>query len=152
MKRDSSSFVRLDIVGLDPRFFEICKQNNQTVVQSRGRDRRLISSEESSASNLEPTDPALASIPKDQLPLYLKIVSITIDFERAYGRGVDVRVFERSSNKLLNSFLRRRESSEILNPTFYVNGIKVYTGIPNSFSQLDEAIDKSIGSKDQVTK
>jgi hypothetical protein len=148
MKRTSGSFVRLDIVGLDPRFFDICKQNNQTVVQSRGRDKRLVSSEET--SNIEPAVPELASIPKAQLPQYIKVVSITIDFERAYGRGVEVRVFERSSNKLLNSFLRKRESSGILNPTFYVNGVKVFTGIPNSFSQLDEAIDKSFGSKDQT--
>ncbi|MDH2900602.1 MAG: hypothetical protein PXY39_06480 [archaeon] len=144
MKRASGPSVRLDIVGLEPRIFLMCRENNRTLVQSRGKE-RLVSTE---SSNLAPTNSELASIPKDQLALYNKIVSITVDFERAYGRGVEVRVFERSSNKLLNTFLRGRDSSLEVKPTFYVNGVKVYTGIPNSFSELDEAIDNSFGRRD----
>jgi hypothetical protein len=145
MKRATGPSVRLDIVGLDPRLFQICKENNRTLVQSRGKE-RLVSTE---SSNLEPTTPELAAIPKDQLALYNKIVSITVDFERAYGRSVEVRIFERSSNRLLNTFLRGRDSATSLEikPIFYVNGIKVYTGIPNSFSELDEAIDTSFGQR-----
>jgi hypothetical protein len=145
MKRGTGPSVRLDIVGLEPRIFQICKENNRTLVQSRGKE-RLVSTE---SSNLEPTNPELASIPKDRLALYNKIVSISVDFERAYGRGVEVRVFERSSNKLVNAFLRGRDSSLELKPTFYVNGVKVYTGIPNSFSELDEAIDNSFGRRER---
>jgi hypothetical protein len=144
MKRASGPSVRLDIVGLEPRIFLMCRENNRTLVQSRGKE-RLVSTE---SSNLAPTNSELASIPKDQLALYNKIVSITVDFERAYGRGVEVRVFERSSNKLLNTFLRGRDSSLEVKPIFYVNGVKVYTGIPNSFSELDEAIDNSFGRRD----
>jgi hypothetical protein len=144
MKRANGPSVRLDIVGLEPRIFQICKENNRALVQSRGKE-RLVSTE---SSNLEPASPELAAVPKDQLALYSKLVSISVDFERAYGRGVEVRIFERSSNKLLNSFLRKQTTDEI-NPVFYLNGVKVFTGIPNSFSQLDEAIDNAFGRKDE---
>jgi hypothetical protein len=144
MKRGTGPSVRLDIVGLEPRIFQICKENNRALVQSRGKE-RLVSTE---SSNLEPTSPELASIPKDQLALYTKIVSISVDFERAYGRGVEVRVFERSSNKLMNVFIRKQAPEE-MKPVFYFNGVKVFTGIPNSFSQLDEAIDNAFGRKDE---
>jgi hypothetical protein len=145
MKRAGPPSFRLDIVGLDPRIFEICKENNRTLVQSRGKE-RLVSTE---SSNLEPTAPELRGMPKDQLALYNKIVSIIIDFERAYGRSVEVRVFEKSPNRLLNTFLRGRDSAASIEvkPVFYVNGVKVYTGIPNSFSELDEAIDNSFGQR-----
>ena len=144
MKRGSGPSVRLDIVGLEPRLFQICKENIRTLVQSRGKE-RLVATEH---SNHEPASPELASIPKDQLDLYEKIVSITVDFERAYGRSVEIRIFERSSNKLFNTFLRRQSDSET-KPVFYVNGVKVFTGVPNSFSQLDEAIDHAFGRWDE---
>lgn len=145
MKRGTGPSIRLDVVGLEPRIFQICKENNRTLVQSRGKE-RLVSTE---TPNLEPTNPELASIPKEQLASYNKIVSIALDFERAYGRSVEVRVFERSSNKLMNAFLRSRDSSLELKPIFYVNGVKVYTGIPNSFSELDEAIDNAFGRRER---
>jgi hypothetical protein len=145
MKRAGGPSVRLDIVGLEPRIFQICKENNRTLVQSRGKE-RLVSTE---SSNLEPNNPELAGIPKDQLVVYNKIVSITVDFERAYGRTVEVRIFEKSSNRLVNALLRNKDStSPEIRPVFYVNGVKVYTGIPNSFSELDEAIDHSFGRRE----
>jgi hypothetical protein len=148
MKRASGHSIRLDIVGLDPKIFQICKENNRTLVQSRGKE-HLVSTE---GSNLEPTAPELSALPKDRLVLYNKIVSITVDFERAYGRSVVVRVFEKSSNRFLNTFLRGRDSASAagsleLRPIFYVNGVKIYTGIPNSFSELDEAMDNSFGQR-----
>lgn len=144
MKRTTGPPTRLDIVGLEPRIFQICRESNPALVQSRGKE-RLVSTE---SSNLEPISPELASVPKDALALYTKIVSITVDFERAYGRSVEVRIFERSSNKLVNTFLRKQTPDEI-KPIFYLNGVKVFTGIPNSFSELDEAIDKAFGRKDE---
>jgi hypothetical protein len=146
MKRPAGLSIRLDIVGIEPRLFAICKQNEQAVVQARTKQQR--SSQTSETHNTVPSSPELMEIPKDQLTLYMRIVSITIDFERAYGRGVEVRVFEKSPNKLLNSLLRKRESQEVtFRPMFYVNGVKVFSGVPNSFSQLDEAIDKSFGRR-----
>lgn len=145
MNRAPGPSVRLDIIGLEPRLFELCRKINQTVLQSRGKD-RLVSTE---STNLEEPNPELASVPKEELAIYNKIVSITIDFERAYGRSVIVRVFEKSSNKIMNSFLKVRDPTGPTRPTFYVNGVKVYSGIPNSFSELDEAIDNSFGRKDR---
>lgn len=144
MKRPAGFSIRLDIVGIEPRLFAICRQNEQAIVSSRTKSDRSATTSEAP----EPSSPELHSIPKDQLTLYMRIASITIDFERAYGRGVEVRVFEKSPNKLLNSLLRKRESQEAMfRPTFYVNGAKVFTGVPNSFSELDEAIDKSFGRR-----
>ncbi|MHB1907824.1 MAG: hypothetical protein ACYCQJ_03000 [Nitrososphaerales archaeon] len=139
MGRSSSSSIRLDIVGLEPELFQICKQNSKALIESRGKG-GIVSTDTSN----EP-GPTLASIPKDQVALYNKIVSIAIDFERAYGRSVIIKVFKRSSNRVLNSLMRSQPS--VLNPTFYVNGVKVFTGIPNSFSELDEAIDHAFGRK-----
>jgi hypothetical protein len=145
MKRGSGPSFRLDIVGLDPRIFEIFREeSNRTLVQQARGKERLVST---GSPNLETTNPELAALPKEQLALYSKIVSISVDFERAYGRNVEVRVFERSSNKLLNAVLRRQTSDDALKPVFYLNGVKVFTGIPNSFSELDEAIDNAYGRK-----
>lgn len=140
MGRASSTSIKLDIVGLEPRLFEMCKQNGQAVIESRGKGRIV------STDTPEPNSPELSAMPTEQLAIYNKIVSIVIDFERAYGRSVLVRVFKRSSNRLLNSLFRSQPTSEV-KPIFYVNGVKVYTGIPNSFSELDESIDNAFGRR-----
>ena len=81
--------------------------------------------------------------PLDQM--YNKISMIALDFQRAYGRAVQVRVFEKSTNKLVNRILKVRGSSESTVPVFYVNGVKIFKGVPNSFSELDEAIEHAFG-------
>lgn len=69
-----------------------------------------------------------------------------MDFERAYGRRTEIKVFERSSNPVFSLFLRRGiRADESRSPEFFINGVRVYKGVPNSFSELDEAIDKAFG-------
>lgn len=147
----------MDIVGLDPRLFEICKSSKQSLIQSRSKERSVSTTD---TSDLDySSNPELANIPKDQLALYVKIASIIVDFERAYGRSVAIRVFSRSSNRFLNRLLRPRSlssssisaSGSSLSPTFYVNGVKVFTGVPNSFSELDEAIDNAFRHEQKAT-
>lgn len=144
MKRGAAYSIRLDITGLEPQLFKACMENSTTVIQSRSKDRQVWSG----TTALGGTNHELASIPEDKLAAYNKIVSICVDFERAYGRSL-VRVFQKSTNKLLNALFRGADSQGPIRPTFYVNGVKVYTGIPNTFSELDEAIDKSFGRKNE---
>lgn len=152
-KRIAPAGVRLDIVGLEPRLFDLCKQNRLAIIEQRTKGRVISSSESGSNPDQTNFDPALAGIPKDQLAIYDKLVSIAIDFERAYGRNVHIRIFERSRNRFLNMLFLggRREQAAIsaaeMRLVFSVNGIRVFEGIPNSFSELDEAIDNAFGRK-----
>ena len=123
--------LRLDIVGLVPSRFQESLKNAESVVESKtkGTVSRMQHSESASASD----------------PLYTKIAMIALDFQRAYGRAVQVRVFAKSPNKFLERILSVRSSNETNEPVFYVNGVKIFKGVPNSFSELDEAIEHAFG-------
>jgi hypothetical protein len=123
--------LRLDIVGLVPDKFQESLKNAESVVESKTKG---------TVSGMRHNESANAT---DQL--YTKIAMIALDFQRAYGRAVQVRVFERSPNKLLEKVLKIRGSSETSVPVFYVNGVKIFKGVPNSFSELDEAIEHAFG-------
>lgn len=154
-RRISTAPIRFDITGLDPRIFDLCRQNRQEVVEQKSKG-RIVSSSSSTdpANNIDDLsrDPELASLSKNQLDVYNRVVSMAIDFERAYGRTVYIRVFRRSSNKFLDiiSISGRSKPSEVNDPkpAFFVNGTKVFVGVPNSFSELDEAIDRAFGRHD----
>ena len=120
--------LRLDIVGLIPDKFQACLENAQSLVESRTKG---------SVSEMQPTQSV------DQT--YTKIAMIALDFQRAYGRAVEVRVFEKSPNKLFERVLKMRNSDESNAPVFFVNGVKIFRGVPNSFSELDEAIENAFG-------
>lgn len=144
MSHRATSPIRLDIAGLNPHIFDLCRQNPQTLVGSR----RGRSVSQDDFSNLQGD---LASVPKEDLVLYNNVVSIAIDFERAYGRSVTVRVSERSPNRLVDLFGRKRTDESLKERvTFFVNGTKVYSGVPNSFSELDEAVEKAFGRKTET--
>ncbi len=153
-RRISTSPIRFDITGLDPRIFELCRQNKLEIIEGRSKG-RIVSSSSSTdpQDNFEDLrrDPELASLSKNQFDAYNQVVSIAIDFERAYGRTVYIRVFRRSPNKFLNLFSsgggskNRGQMAADLKPTFLVNGVKVFAGVPHSFSELDEAIDRAFG-------
>lgn len=142
MTRKSRTSLRLDIVGLVPRLFDQCLRNTQSLLESRPKggsevsDESRLSAEELGVSN-------------DILEVHRKVSSIAIDLRRAYGRVVEIRVFEKSSNRLVNILSRARRhptafpSGTPMNPEFRVNGVQVFVGIPQSFSQLDEAIDRA---------
>ena len=87
--------------------------------------------------------PAEGSTGIDQI--YTKIAMIALDFQRAYGRAVEVRVFEKSQNKFFERVLKARGSGEQSTPVFFVNGVRIFKGVPNSFSELDEAIENAFG-------
>jgi hypothetical protein len=70
---------------------------------------------------------------------------IALDFQRAYGRAVEIRVFERSSNRFFERLWSFRGVAQNKMPEFFVNGVRIYRGLPNSFSQLDEAIENAFG-------
>lgn len=143
MSRKVPSPIRLDILGLNPRVFDLCRANIQAVVGSRRG--RSFTADESFFSNLSGE---LSQIPKDDLILYNNVVSIAIDFEKAYGRNIVVRILERSPNKFSNLFGKRKEEGPLKERVaFFVNGVKVYAGIPNSFSELDEAVEKALGRR-----
>ena len=120
--------LRLDIVGLIPDKFQACLENAHSLVESRTKG---------SVSEMQPTQSV------DQT--YTKIAMIALDFQRAYGRAVEVRVFEKSPNKLFERVLKMRNSDESNAPVFFVNGVKIFRGVPNSFSELDEAIENAFG-------
>jgi hypothetical protein len=150
-RRISTAPIRFDITGLDPRIFELCRQNRQAIIEQRSKG-RIVSSSSSDPLNNEGDprlEPELASLSKSELDLYTRVVAIAIDFERAYGRTVYIRVFRRSSNKFLNMLSSGRSRPQgqgnELKPTFSVNGVRVFVGVPNSFSELDEAIDRAFG-------
>ncbi|MDG6999198.1 MAG: hypothetical protein JRN15_08800 [Nitrososphaerota archaeon] len=122
---------RLDIVGLIPEKFESSLRDAQSLVESRMKGM-------ASGSHQEPSN-------SESTMLYDKIAKIALDFQRAYGRAVQVRVFRKSQNKFLEKILARGNVEDGI-PTFYVNGVKIFKGVPNSFSELDEAIEKAFGS------
>jgi hypothetical protein len=145
MGRRARPPIRLEIVGLSSWVFEACRQSSLSISGIQGRNRAGAS-----ASVSTDVQSKLGDVPKDLVELHSKIALIVVDFERAYGRRVEVRVFERSSNRFFDFFLkrggRRHEVSSSESPEFYVNGLRVFRGVPDSFSQLDEAIDKAFGA------
>ena len=143
MSHRAASPIRLDISGLNPHIFDLCRQNAQTLVGSRRG--RSVSQDENYFSNLQGD---LATIPRDDLLLYNSVVSIAIDFERAYGRTVTIRISEHSPNRFVDLFGRKSKNESLRERVmFFVNGTKVYSGVPNSFSELDEAVEKAFGRK-----
>lgn len=123
--------LRLDIVGLVPEKFLEYQKNVQSFVESRSK------------GTVSESRPDQASSGVDQM--YYKIALIALDFQRAYGSAVEIRPFRKSSNKFLDRVLSVRGSGESDVPVFYVNGVRIYKGVPNSFSELDEAIEKAFG-------
>jgi hypothetical protein len=152
-RRISTAPIKFDITGLEPRIFELCRQNKQEIIEQRGKGRIVSSSSSANPSDVLDDlrrEPELASLTKNELIIYNRVVSIAIDFQRAYGRTVTLRVYRRSSNKFLNALFGGRPKSQgnasgDLKPSFFVNGIKVFVGVPSSFSELDEAIDRVFG-------
>ncbi len=152
-RKITSAPIRLDITGLEPRIFGLCKQRRQEIIEQRGKGSGISSSSSEPSGNIDTSivERELALLPKDTVETYGKIVSVAVDFERAYGRNVYVRIFEHSSNRFLNLLFtgKSRGSAPVpllnIRPTFSVNGVRVFVGIPNSFSELDEAIDRAFG-------
>lgn len=122
--------LRLDIVGLVPSKFEDSMKNAQSLVESRKGDTSVFHQQTSAPGSLM---------------LYDKIAMIALDFQKAYGKAVQVRVFSKSKNKILEKILGRSGAQEGV-PTFFVNGVRIFKGVPDSFSELDEAIEKAFGS------
>ncbi|MDG6904374.1 MAG: hypothetical protein JRN20_01155 [Nitrososphaerota archaeon] len=123
--------LRLDIVGLIPDKFIECQRNVQSFVESRSK------------GTVSESRPDQASSGGDEL--YFKIARIALDFQRAYGSAVQIRTFRRSTNKILEKILGTRDSGKAGIPVFYVNGVRIFKGVPNSFSELDEAIENAFG-------
>ncbi|HZW57315.1 MAG TPA: hypothetical protein VFF30_13585 [Nitrososphaerales archaeon] len=140
MARRVRAPIRLDIVGLSPRLFDACVRSNQALVESRTKGAHEVSR----ASETIPQE--FEGISSEVLVAHKKIASIAIDFRRAYGRS-EVRVFEKSTNRFVERFFRSRKRStdSAASPEFFVNGVRVFKGLPQSFSELDEAIDKAFG-------
>jgi hypothetical protein len=130
MARKGRVPLRLDIVGLDPNLFQESLRNVQTWVESK-------------------TKGSVSRVQSDQMGgsqnVYRRIALIALDFQRAYGRAVEIRVFERSANRVFEKLFSFRGASENRTPEFFVNGVRIYRGLPNSFSQLDEAIENAFG-------
>ncbi len=118
--------LRLDIVGLSPERFQESLRNAQSLVESR-------------------TKGSVSETRQNQDQLYSKIALIALDFQRAYGKAVQVRVFEKSANKFLEKIMSVRRSRNQNSPVFYVNGVRIFRGLPGSFSELDEAIENAFG-------
>jgi len=134
--------IKLEIVGLNPRLFDSCFKNTLALVESRSKGNQEVSSSAvDSAQSSEMQD-----VSPEALAIYNKVAAISIDFQRAYGRAVEVKVFERSKNSFAWLFFRGRgQNDESMMPEFFVNGVRVFKGLPNSFSELDEAIDNAFG-------
>jgi hypothetical protein len=130
MARKGRVPLRLDIVGLDPNLFQESLRNAQTWVESKtkGSVSRIQSDQSGGSQNM-----------------YQRIALIALDFQRAYGRAVEIRVFERSANRVFERLWSFRGVAENRLPEFFVNGVRIYRGLPNSFSQLDEAIENAFG-------
>src|SRR5579864_5593100 len=129
MARKGRVPLRLDIVGLDPDMFQESLRNAQTWVESKTKGSvSRVQSDQSGSQNV-----------------YQRIAVIALDFQRAYGRAVEIRVFERSANRVFEKLFSFRSASENRVPEFFVNGVRIYRGLPNSFSQLDEAIENAFG-------
>ncbi len=123
--------LKLDIIGLDPERFESILKNVQALVESKtkGSVSRVQSDQAENSSQ----------------DVYYRIALIALDFQRAYGRAVEIRVFERSPNRVFEKVMGFRGRSPNQMPEFRVNGVKIYRGVPSSFSQLDEAIENAFG-------
>jgi len=122
--------LRLDIIGLDPERFKASLKNVQTLIESKTKG-------SVSRSQSDQADGAI--------DVYYRVAVIALDFERAYGRAVEVRVFEKSANRFVGKLLAIKGSAASQIPEFFVNGVKIFRGIPGSFSQLDEAIENAFG-------
>ncbi len=131
MARKGRVPLRLDIVGLDPNLFQESLRNAQSWVESKTKG---------SVSRVQ-SEQGVGTVQN----VYRRIALIALDFQRAYGRAVEIRVFERSSNRVLERLWSVRGSARNMIPEFFVNGVKIYRGLPNSFSQLDEAIENAFG-------
>ena len=123
--------LRLDIVGLVPEKFIECQRNVQSFVESRSKGTISQSRPDQAASDVEQT--------------YYRIAMIALDFQRAYGSAVEIRTFKRSPNRLLEKVQSFRKPGGGDLPVFYVNGVKIFKGVPSSFSELDEAIENAFG-------
>ena len=122
--------LRLDVIGLDPERFDSILKSVQALVESKTKGSvSLKQSDQGDNSN----------------DIYYRIALIALDFQRAYGRAVEIRVFERSSNRLFERVMGFRGKDPNQLPEFFVNGVKIYKGVPSSFSQLDEAIENAFG-------
>lgn len=134
MVRKSRIPFRLDIVGLNPSTFQACMRDVEATIGARLKGALSRTGQTSETKIVDP-----------QGECYTRIASIALDFGRAYGKTVEIRVFERSSNKLMERVLKIRGSDKTVAPEFYVNGVKIFKGVPNSFSELDEAIERAFG-------
>jgi len=123
--------LRLDIISLVPEKFLESQRNVQSFVESRSK------------GTVSESRPDQATTEVDRL--YNRIAMIALDFQRAYGSAVEIRLFRKSPNKFLERLMSVRDSSKMNTPVFYVNGVRIYKGVPNSFSELDEAIEKAFG-------
>lgn len=133
MARKARVPLRLDIIGLDPERFRASLKNVQSLVESKTKG---------SVSRTQLDQPTEGSPAAD---IYFRIALIALDFQRAYGRAVEVRVFEKSSNRVIGKLMAFRSGSTNEVPEFFVNGVKIFRGLPSSFSQLDEAIETAFG-------
>ena len=124
--------LRLDIIGLDPDKFRASLKNVQALVESKTKG---------SVSRVQADQSSEGSFGD----IYYRIALIALDFQRAYGRAVEVRVFEKSANRVLGKILAFRSAAPGEIPEFFVNGVKIFRGVPSSFSQLDEAIENAFG-------
>jgi hypothetical protein len=122
--------LRLDIIGLEPERFKASLKNVQSLVESKTKG---------SVSRMQ------ADSTDGGVDAYYRIAVIALDFQRAYGRAVEVRVFEKSANRFLGKLMAIKGSAASQIPEFFVNGVKIFRGIPSSFSQLDEAIETAFG-------
>jgi hypothetical protein len=122
--------LRLDIVGLDPERFKASLKNVQALIESKTKGSVSRVQSEQGDGNAD---------------AYSRIALIALDFQRAYGRAVEVRVFEKSANRVMGKLMAFRGNSGGQIPEFFVNGVKIFKGIPGSFSQLDEAIETAFG-------
>ena len=122
--------LRLDIIGLEPERFKTSLKNVQALIESK-------------------TKGSVSRVQSDQadgtIDVYHRIAMIALDFQRAYGRAVEIRVFEKSANRVLGKLMAIRGNADSQIPEFFVNGVKIFKGVPSSFSQLDEAIETAFG-------
>jgi len=131
MARKGRVPLRLDIVGLNPNLFQESLRNAQAWVESKTKGSVSRTQSDQSGTATE--------------NVYRRIALIALDFQRAYGRAVEIRVFERSANRVFEKIQSFRGVAQNQVPEFFVNGVKIYRGLPNSFSQLDEAIENAFG-------
>ncbi len=136
--------IRLEIVGLSEWILDACRNSIQAISLSNPSNARGRSGVTETLSAEVQTK--IHDVPKDLIDLHSKVALMCVDFERAYGRRVEIKVYERSPNKFLNIFSRTSKSEQTKMPEFFINGVMVYKGVPNSFSELDEAIDKAFGN------